>query len=213
MEGSLYPIFLKLQGRSVLVVGAGKVALNKIRQLLKTGAKLTVIAPKALEEIQILAETMHLVWHNREFRISDVEGNEIVIAATGNRKINMQVRDSANEKGIFSNVVDDPELCDFYVPAVISRGQLTIAISSSGLSPAFARKLKEELEDYLPDYLENFLQLLLEARAIIKKKFPDDYLKRKAANEAIIDSEARKLAELGKSAEAWEKILRIIEKF
>ena len=160
---SLLPIFLKLDGRQCLLVGAGTVALDKIASLLKTGLKLRVVAPEARAEVQKLAAEGKLEWVQREFEPADLDGNFIVIAATNVPAVNAAVYRSAVARGIVCNSVDDIPNCDFFFGSVVSRGDLQIAISTAGESPALAQRLRREIDEQLPDDLGPWLAQLGEA--------------------------------------------------
>ncbi len=157
---SLLPVFLKLNGRRCMVVGAGSIALDKIVSLLKTGLQLRVIAPDALPEIRQLAIEGKLEWVQRPFELSDLDGNYLVIAATDSAEVNTAVYRGAVERGILANSVDDPPNCDFYFGSVVSRGELQIAISTAGESPAFAQQLRCEIDEQLPSDLGPWLESL-----------------------------------------------------
>ena len=156
-EMSLLPIFLKLDGRQCLLVGAGTVALDKIGSLLKTGLKLRVVAPEARAEVQKLAAEGKLEWVQREFEPADLDGNFIVIAATDVPAVNAEVYREAVARGIPSNSVDDIPNCDFFFGSVVSRGDLQIAISTAGESPALAQRLRREIDEQLPQNLGSWL--------------------------------------------------------
>ena len=166
---SLLPVFLKLNGRRGLVVGAGTVALDKIDVLLKTGLRLRVVAPNAIPEIQKLAFEGRLEWTQRNFELADLEDNYLVVVATDSAQVNTAVYQGAVERGILSNSVDDPPHCDFYFGSVVSRGALQIAISTAGESPAFAQQLRREIDEQLPadlgPWLENMGRLRREVLA------------------------------------------------
>ena len=161
---SLLPIFLNLDGRRGLLVGAGTVALEKIGSLLKTGLRLRVVAPRALAEIRQLAAEGKLEWIEREFAPSDLDGNFIVIAATDLPEVNAAVYREAVARGIPCNSVDDIPNCDFFFGSVVSRGNLQIAISTAGESPAVAQRLRREIDEQLPEDLGPWLAQLGELR-------------------------------------------------
>jgi uroporphyrin-III C-methyltransferase/precorrin-2 dehydrogenase/sirohydrochlorin ferrochelatase len=146
---SLLPIFLKLEGRPGLLVGAGNVALEKISSLLVTGLRLRVIAPEAKAEIRRLAEEGRLEWVERRFDPTDLDGNFVVIAATDDPEVNATVYREAVRRGILTNSVDDPPHCDFYFGSVVRRGNLQIAISTAGESPAVAQRIRREIDEQL----------------------------------------------------------------
>jgi len=157
---SMLPIFLKLEGRRCLLVGAGNVALDKIGSLLKTGLRLRVVAPQARPEIRQLAFDGKLEWAQRAFEPSDLDGNLLVIAATDSPEVNALVHRGAVERGILSNSVDDIPNCDFFFGSVVSRGDLQIAISTGGESPAVAQRLRREIDEQLPADLGPWLASL-----------------------------------------------------
>jgi len=160
----LLPIFLKLAGRRCLLVGAGNVALEKIGSLLKTGLRLTVIAPDARHEVRELANEGKLVWIQREFAAADLEGNFLVVAATDSPAVNAAVYRGCVERNIICNSVDDIPNCDFYFGSVVARGDLQIAISTAGESPAVAQRLRREIDEQLPQDLGEWLRNLGQLR-------------------------------------------------
>ena len=155
----LFPIFMKLDGRRVLLVGAGPVGESKVGGLLSAGARVTVVAPSATAAIQTLAGTAQVVWHRREFDPRDLDGMALVIAAVP-RDVARAVFEEARARGVLVNSVDDPDNCDFYYPAVVNRGDLQIAISTAGHSPSLAQRIRVELErQFGPEYTEWVKQL------------------------------------------------------
>jgi siroheme synthase-like protein len=151
----MFPIFLKLERRRCLVVGAGTIAEGKIRGLLDAGASVHVVAPEAVAQIQKLAFDGVLTWSPRRFELHDLDGKVLVITATSSAEVNAQVFRAARERNVLCNSVDDPENCDFYYGAVVNRGDLQIAISTNGQSPALAQRLRQELEEQFgPEYAE-----------------------------------------------------------
>jgi precorrin-2 dehydrogenase/sirohydrochlorin ferrochelatase len=143
---ALFPMFVKLDGRRCVVVGAGVIATQKLEGLLESGADVRIVAPEAREEIQELARCGRVSWIATEFESEHLAGALLVIAATGNPLVNETVYRAAQARGVFCNSVDEPERCDFYYPAVVRRGDLQIAISTAGKSPALAQRLRKELE-------------------------------------------------------------------
>ena len=143
---SLFPMFVKLDGRQVLVVGAGQVGEPKIRGLLPTGARIRVVADNASVAVREWARNGEIVLEERGFVLSDLDNVFLVVVATSSRDLNEFVFGEARARGILCNVVDVPEQCDFYYPAVVQRGDLQIAISTSGQSPSLAQKLRQQLE-------------------------------------------------------------------
>ncbi|UWZ84233.1 siroheme synthase CysG [Occallatibacter riparius] len=169
---SLLPIFLKLEGRPVLVVGAGAVALDKIGSLLKVGARLRVVAPEARAEVRALASDSVIEWVQRGFEPADLDGHELVIAATDQADVNAAVYRNAGERGIFCNSVDDIPNCDFFFGSVVARGELQIAISTAGESPSLAQRLRREIDAQLPQDLGPWLEQIGELRREILATHP-----------------------------------------
>lgn len=150
---SLFPAFLKLDGRSVLVVGAGKVGEQKIEGLLSTGARITVVAREVGPAVQEWARAGRLTLHERAFELADLDGAFLAIVATQSRDLNEFIYREAQRRNVLCNVVDVPELCDFFYPAVVRRGDLQIAISTSGQSPSLAQRIRKQLEQQFgPNY-------------------------------------------------------------
>jgi precorrin-2 dehydrogenase/sirohydrochlorin ferrochelatase len=147
---SLFPIFLKLTNRPCTVIGAGHLAESKIESLLAASAAVTVIAPHATERIATMAEAGELAWHQREYATGDLAGQFLAVAATNIPAVNRAVFAEAEASGILVNAVDDPPFCDFYFPSVVRRGDLQIAISTAGHSPALAQRLRKEINAILP---------------------------------------------------------------
>ena len=160
----MFPIFLKLEGRRCLVVGAGKIAMGKIRGLLQAGASVEVVAPWAVPQIEEWFGQGLLNWKARNFEPSDLDNVSLVIAATPLREVNSQIFREARLRNVLCNSVDDPENCDFYYGAIVQRGDLQIAISTNGRSPALAQRLRQELEEQFGPEYETWLQELGVAR-------------------------------------------------
>ena len=153
-------MILKLAGRPCLVAGAGSVAESKIESLIEAGAKVRVVAPKATHEIRGWAEDKKIEWILRNWEPSDLEGMFLVVAATSSTEVHERIFQEATKRGVLCNVVDVPALCDFYYPAVVQRGALQIAISTAGLSPALAQRLRKELEHQFGAEYEAWLEQL-----------------------------------------------------
>ncbi len=148
-----YPLALKVKDRRVLVVGAGGVAERKIKNLLKFGASIQVVAPLATAKIRQLAGEGRISWLKREFRAADLVGSQLVIAATSNGQINEQVSKEAVKNKVLINVVDNPALSDFISPAVFSGKQAIIAVFTDGRNPALSRDLKNFLKGHWNEFL------------------------------------------------------------
>jgi precorrin-2 dehydrogenase/sirohydrochlorin ferrochelatase len=142
----LFPMFVKLDQRPVLVVGAGEIGEQKIRGLLDTGARIRVIALQASAAVREWAEAGEIMLEEREFSATDLDGIVLVVVATASRAVNESVFSEAQRRGVLCNVVDVPDQCDFFYPAVVQRGDLQIAVSTGGQSPSLAQKLRQQLE-------------------------------------------------------------------
>jgi siroheme synthase-like protein len=156
-----YPVFLNLSGRNCVVAGGGHVALRKVTTLLQHGAAITVISPCLCKGLRELHGEGKILVRHRAYQAGDLEGAYIAIIATGNRTVNLHASLEARCNRIPVNVVDDPGLSDFIVPAIVRRGSVSIAVSTAGKSPALARKIRIMLEGKLDnEYAE--LALLVE---------------------------------------------------
>lgn len=164
----LFPLFLKLKDRPCLVVGAGAVAESKIASLIYAGAKVSVVAPEATPKVRAWDRSHEVEWKRRTFQKTDLNGMLLVVAATSSTKLHKQIFKGAQRLGVLCNVVDVPALCDFYYPAVVQRGALQIAISTSGQSPALAQRLRQDLEQQFGQEYENWLKHLGKSRKEIQ---------------------------------------------
>jgi precorrin-2 dehydrogenase/sirohydrochlorin ferrochelatase len=163
----VFPLFLKLEKRPCLVVGAGTIAETKIAGLVEADAAVRVVAPEATSQVRAWAQAQKLEWHQRLFQIADLQGMFLVVAATSSTRLHEQIFVEARRLGVLCNVVDVPHLCDFYYPAVVRRGSLQIAISTSGESPALAQRLRKELEvQFGPEY-EQWVEAIGDLRSEI----------------------------------------------
>jgi len=147
---SLFPMFLKLTARRCVVVGAGTIAEGKIAALLEAEAQVTVLAPEALPRVRAWAEGGDIAWERRKYSSGDLAGAFLAVAATATPEVNRAVFAEAQERGVLINAVDDPPFCDFYFPSIVKRGELQIAISTAGESPALAQRLRKEINAALP---------------------------------------------------------------
>lgn len=172
-EGELaayYPLFLNISGRRCVVVGGGQVALRKVTTLLEHGAGVEVISPDFCAELSQLAEKGKIAVLRREYRVGDLEGAVIAIAATGNRSTNLAVAKEARARAVLVNVVDDAGNSDFIAPAYVRRGDITIAVSTAGQSPALARKIRTKLENNFGEEYASLAGLIGEVRSEVKRQ-------------------------------------------
>lgn len=164
---NLFPMFLKLEGRQVLVVGAGKVGEPKIAGLLDSGAHIRVVARQASPAVHEWAQGGKIELELRAYSANDLNGKSLAVVATSSRALNEQIYHEANLHGILCNVVDVPDLCDFYYPAVVRRGDLQIAVSTAGQSPSLAQKIRQQLEKQFGPAYAAWVAELGETRKLI----------------------------------------------
>ena len=152
---SLFPMFVRLTGRSCLVVGAGRVGEPKIGGLIDTGARIRVVALEATERVHEWAAAGKIELELRAFTPDDLDGMFLAVVATSSRRLNESAYREAERRGVLCNVVDVPDLCEFFYPAVVRRGDLQIAVSTAGQSPALAQQIRRQLEQQFgPGYAE-----------------------------------------------------------
>ncbi|MFO7760118.1 MAG: bifunctional precorrin-2 dehydrogenase/sirohydrochlorin ferrochelatase [Desulfobia sp.] len=157
---SYFPVCLDLKDRDCLVIGGGRVASRKVKQLLACGARMTVISPELNSELTVLVDKGDISWWKRLYKKGDLDGAFLVIAATDDPAVQSTVYEEAEEGGILLNVADAPQWCHFILPATVRRGDLTVSISTSGKSPALAKNLREQLEEQFEEEYDLLLQLL-----------------------------------------------------
>lgn len=167
---SYYPIFLNIQRKKCVVIGGGKVAFRKVKTLLEHGANIEVISPVLCPELNELAEAKTISVFRQNYEPRVLKGAVITIAATNKKDINQKVADEARKQGVLVNVVDNLELSDFIVPSYFHRGDLTIAVSTAGLSPALARKIRSKLEQNFSEEYASLTGLIEEVRTELKQR-------------------------------------------
>ncbi|MGD0268923.1 MAG: bifunctional precorrin-2 dehydrogenase/sirohydrochlorin ferrochelatase [Candidatus Sulfotelmatobacter sp.] len=200
---NLFPMFLKLEGKRCLVVGAGNVGEPKIGGLIDTGAHIRVIALRASETVQGWAQAGKISLELRAFDADDLDGTFLAVVATASRALNESIYRVAQRRGVLCNVVDVPEYCDFYYPAVVRRGDLQIAISTNGRSPSLSQKLRQQLEQQFGPGYARWVAELGETRKLVmasdldperKKELLHSLASREAVKAAIAESAKDELA-------------------
>ncbi len=204
-----FPVFLDLEGTECLVVGAGDIATGKAAQLLKYGASLTIVAPEATEQVREWASQGRVRYHAREFRESDLDGKVLVVGSTDRPDVNRSVFEAARRRGILANIVDVPELCSFIYGAVVERGDLQIAISTSGRSPAYAAHLRRELEQQFGEEYALYVDILGQVRRAVREAIPD-LEEQKRVYSRILEMGLLSLIRAGRSDEALKAALECI---
>jgi precorrin-2 dehydrogenase / sirohydrochlorin ferrochelatase len=203
-----YVACLRLEGRRCVVVGGGEVGLEKVEGLLVCGAAVTLVAPAAHSQLERLADERSIVWQRREYRLSDLEGAFLVVAATGDSEVNIAVAEDAEARAMLVNVVDVPPLCNFILPAIVRSGPLAIAISTAGASPALAKRMKREIAEQFGDHYARLAVLLNDARGWAKATLPT-FQERKAFFESIVGGQPDPIGLLRDGDEA--AVLALIE--
>ena len=159
-----YPVYLNIQHRRCLVVGGGSVSARKVKTLLECGAKVTVVSLDYTDELRSLYRKGVITIRQKPYQSDDLQGMFLVIGATNDGRLNSRISSEARSCNVLCNIVDCPEMCDFILPSVVNRGDLIIAISTSGKSPAFAKKLRKDLEKKFGEEYATFLRLMGEIR-------------------------------------------------
>jgi precorrin-2 dehydrogenase/sirohydrochlorin ferrochelatase len=201
--GRLYPVFIRLEGLNCLVVGGGAVAGRKVRGLLAAGARIRIVAPDLTPDLRaILDETREqITWAGRPFRQEDIDDATLVFAATNDPVLNEKICLACREKGILVNAATGPESGTFMVPAVVDRGRLQIAVSTTGASPAVAKMIRQELEAYFPAAYGDYLAWMEKARGLVKASL-DEQSERERQLLLLAESALLDLLKTGKRIEA-----------
>lgn len=177
-----------LPSRQAIVVGGGTVATRKVEGLLAAGAQVRVISPLLVPKLQYMADAGDIVFLPRRYQDGDLEGAYLVIAATGDPVVNQSVWLEAEQRGCLINVVDDPQHSNFILPAVVQRGEMSVAISTGGNSPALARRLRECIEELVGPEYGTLAELLGELRPELIANFPEGEARLQAALR-VVDSD------------------------
>jgi precorrin-2 dehydrogenase / sirohydrochlorin ferrochelatase len=205
---SYYPIFLDLTGRRCIVIGGGAIAERKIEGLLAAGAEITVVSPEISEGLRLLFAQRSIKHVSRKYENGDLSGYRLAFVATDDPATAAAVFSEARASGIWVNCADVPSCCDFILPAVIRRGELAVAVSSGGASPAATRAIREELESYLTQEFAQLVQTASEVRADLRQR--SIHARAESWNEAL-KGEFRLLLRQGKAAEAKQLLLTQME--
>jgi precorrin-2 dehydrogenase/sirohydrochlorin ferrochelatase len=204
-----YPIYLQLHEQPSVVIGGGKIAEGKVEGLLTAGAKVSIVSPDLTSRLSELVKQDQIVHIARTYQPGDLTGAFMVICATDQNEINHQVWQEASANGQLVNVVDDTPRCNFIAPAILRKGDLTIAISTAGKAPALAVRLKERLQEEIGPEYERFLELSGQLREPLARHVPD-FETRKALWYQIVDSEVLDLLARGDEPAAMEVISQVV---
>jgi len=204
-----YPVYIELREQPCVVIGGGKIAEGKVEGLIVAQASVTVISPDLTSGLQMLAEQKQITYIARAYQPGDLSAAFLVICATDQPEINHQVWEEATANRQLVNVVDDTPRCNFIAPSILRKGDLTIAISTSGRAPALAVRLKERLQRELGPEYERFLELAAELREPFTRNVPD-FETRKALWYKLVDSEILDVLARGDEEAAKEIISRVV---
>jgi siroheme synthase-like protein len=202
-----YPIFLEMKDRRCVVIGGGAVAERKVEGLVAVGANVTVISPAITEGLRDLLTQGAIRHVAREYQTGDRAGYDLVFVATDNSEINAVVSSEARSLRIWVNSADDPDHCDFILPAVIRRGDLAVAVSTGGVSPAVTRAIREELDEYFHADYARFVQIAGEVRKELREKSVSPGA---GAWNRALQGDYRRLIKEGKSVQAKELLLETL---
>jgi siroheme synthase-like protein len=188
LDTPFYIACLRLSGRRCLVVGGGEVGLEKVEGLLACDADVTLVAPRAVPELEQLAREGSIRWERRSYEPADLEGSFLAIASTDDTDVNIRVYEDAEARAMLVNIVDVPPLCNFILPAIVRTGPLAIAISTAGASPALAKRMKREIAETYGEPYARLAVILNDARGWAKATLPT-YQDRKAFFEGIVNGD------------------------
>lgn len=205
----LFPAFLDLSSQACLVIGGGIVAERKIKALLSSEAVIHVVSPDLTSFLMNLVEQGRIIYYARKFLPEDIEEKFLVISAAGDKEVNNYLNGVYLNKGFLLNIVDEPDKGNFFVPAVVKRGNLQLAISTSGASPLLARRIRERLEKDFGSEYERFLDILSETRKEVLSCVPEPEKRQKIFQE-LIDSDILELLRTGDEEKVKERINRCL---
>lgn len=203
-----YPVYIELRDQPCVVIGGGKIAEGKVEGLLAAKAQVTVVSPNLTRRLQELVQEKEIAYFARAYEPGDLAGAFLVICATDQAEINHQVWEEASANHQLVNVVDDTPRCNFIAPSILRKGDLTIAISTSGKAPALAVRLKERFQRELGPEYERFLELAGELREPLAQAVPD-FETRKALWYELVDSDILDVLARGDESTAREIISRV----
>jgi siroheme synthase-like protein len=202
-----YPIFLEMKDRRCVVIGGGAVAERKVEGLVAAGANVTVISPEITAGLRELLKQGAIRHVARKYQAGDRAGYDLVFVATDNSEINASVSSEARSLRIWVNSADDPDHCDFILPAVIRRGDLAVAVSTGGISPAVTRAIREELDEYFHADYARFVQIAGEVRKELREKSVSPGA---GAWNRALQGNFRRLIKEGKPVQAKELLLEML---
>lgn len=191
-KNPLYPIFLKLEEFDLLLVGAGNVALEKVQSVLRNSpnTRVSIVAPLVREEFRsFVSDYSNVTIHERAYEETDLEGKDLIICATDNQELHVQIREQAHAKNLLVNVADTPLLCDFYLGSIVQKGYLKMAISTNGKSPTVAKRVKEVLNDAFPNEIDDLIGNINKVRATLNGDFNTKVRKLNKLTSSLVDEQ------------------------
>jgi len=210
-KNQLYPIFLKLDQLETLIVGAGNVGLEKLESLLSNSpnARVTIVAPQIKNEVErLVSDHSSCRTIQRGFKATDLDNKDLVILATNDHELHEWIKELAHQKGVIVNVADTPDLCDFYLGSIVQKGSLKIAISTNGLSPTIAKRMKEVITEMIPYEMENVLQNLSTIRQRMNGDFEEKVKQLNDLTRMLVSKQVS-LGEINKPEQKrWQKIVK-----
>lgn len=190
---ALYTVNINLESEPCLVIGGGQIAERKIEKLLESGAKVTVISPDLTDGLIKMYMDNKIVWNKREYKQGDITGYMLVIASTDDYAVNEAVYFEARKNNILVNCVDKPAYCNFYVPSIIQRGDLQIAISTSGSAPFLSKSIRQLFEGLLYNDLAEDIEKLKQQRLKLKQELSLDIIDREEAMRNLLQPDIEKI--------------------
>ena len=207
-----FPICLDLKNRPVLTVGGGIIAEGKILQLVEANANVHIVSPTLTPTLHLMVKQGIVTWREGEFADSDVDGKFLIISATNLQTVNEAVARAATQQRIWCNVVDQPALCDFITPSLVTRGDLQISISTAGKSPTVAQRVKREIGELIGTEYEILLEITAELRVEVRK-LSNDFNTRRDFLKLFVESNALELIRAGKTAAAKKLAQQMLAEF
>ncbi|MBK8365989.1 MAG: TSUP family transporter [Bacteroidetes bacterium] len=196
VKNTLFPVFLKLENFRVLIVGGGKVGLEKVTAIINNSpaTKITLVATHVSEEIKSIQSNYNITIHQRSFKETDLNDIDLVIVAVNNRETSIEIKQLAQQKHILANVADTPDQCDFYLGSIVQKGNVKIAVSTNGKSPTLAKRIRETFEESFPNDINESLDNLTKVRGYLSGDFTEK-VKQLNAITSVLSSNPKKLKE------------------
>ena len=206
-----YPVFADVEGRTCLVVGGGRVAEERAARLAASGARVRLVAPRTTQELARMVAQSEITEHRqRVYAASDMDGCHLAIAATDSREVNRGVHADARARGVWCNVADDPGVCDFILPSVVRRGDLTLAVSTGGASPVVAADVRRRLEESFGPEWGTLIEILGDSRDALKRRHPEP-AQRSSRVRSVLESDVLDLLARGDCDAAERRVRELLD--